>query len=136
MDRREIILDNYKNPYHKGLIDDNNYIHSNTNNESCIDEVNLMVKIENNKIVDAYFDGEACAICTSSSSIMLKEIIGKTVDEVNELYNNVINMIDGNEYNEIILNNINVYSDTKNQPNRKLCVLLPWYAVKKIIDKN
>ena len=67
--RRSIILGNYQNPMNRGLIDDDSYIKVNTNNESCIDEIDLMVKIENGKIVDARFDGEACAICTSSTSI-------------------------------------------------------------------
>ena len=49
----------------KGLINDETYIKINMNNDSCIDEVNLMVKLEDGKIKDIKFDGEACAICTS-----------------------------------------------------------------------
>ena len=86
--KREIILEHYQNPVNKGLIDDNGYILVNTNNESCIDEINLMVKIEDDKIVDARFDGEACAICTSSTSIMIHTLIGKTLDEAVKIYNN------------------------------------------------
>ena len=84
--KREIILEHYQNPVNKGLIDDNSYILVNTNNESCIDEINLMVKVEDGKIVDAHFDGEACAICTSSTSIMIHTIIGKTLEEAVEIY--------------------------------------------------
>ena len=76
--KRSIILEHYQNPKNKGLIDDNNYIKVNMNNESCIDEIDLMVKIEDNKITDIRFDGEACAICTSSTSIMIETLIGKT----------------------------------------------------------
>ena len=50
------------------------------NNESCIGEINLMVKI-NNIIEDIRFDGEEYAICTSSTSITIKTLIGKTIDE-------------------------------------------------------
>ena len=73
--KRNIILENYKNPKNKALIDDATYLTSNTNNESCIDEVNLMAKIIDNKIVDIRFSGESCAICTSSTSIMIKTLI-------------------------------------------------------------
>ena len=90
--RRSIILENYQNPMNRGLIDDDSYIKVNTNNESCIDEIDLMVKIENGKIVDARFDGEACAICTSSTSIMIKEIIGKTLEEAKDIYFNFLNI--------------------------------------------
>lgn len=134
--KREIILDNYNNPFHRGLIEDNTYIFTNTNNDSCIDEINLMIKIENGIIVDAYFDGEACAICTSSTSIMLNTIIGKTVDEAKTIYENFINMIDDKEYSEELLESAIVYNDISKQPSRKKCALLPWWGLDKAIKKN
>lgn len=91
--KREIILEHYQNPKNRGLIDDDDYIKINMNNESCIDEVNLMVKIENNKITDIRFDGEACAICTSATSIMIDTLIGKTIEEAKKIYENYENMI-------------------------------------------
>ena len=133
--RRSIILENYQNPLNKGLIDDDSYIRVNTNNESCIDEIDLMVKIENGKIVDARFDGEACAICTSSTSIMIRALIGKTLEEAKEIYNNFLNMIDENEYNEGILEEAIVYNDIYKQPNRKKCALLPWWGFEKVLNK-
>ena len=74
--KRAIIIDNYENPYHKKVIKDNKYIKANTHNESCIDNIDLYIKVEDGIIQDAYFDGEACAITTSATSIMLKNIIG------------------------------------------------------------
>ena len=84
--KRSIILENFQNPKNRGLIEDESYIKVNTNNESCIDEIDLMVKVEDNIIKDIKFDGEACAICTSSTSIMIETLIGKTIDEVKEIY--------------------------------------------------
>lgn len=133
--RRDIILENYQNPMNKGLIDDNSYIKVNTNNESCIDEIDLMVKIENGKIIDARFDGEACAICTSSTSIMIKMLIGKNLEEAIEIYKNFNKMINEENYNEEILEEANVYNDIYKQPNRKKCVLLPWWGFEKVINK-
>ena len=73
--KRTIILENYQNPTNRGLIDDDSYIKVNMNNESCIDEINLMVKVVDNKIEDIRFDGEACAICTSATSNMINTLI-------------------------------------------------------------
>lgn len=133
--RRGIILENYENPMNRGLIDDDNYIKVNTNNESCIDEINLMVKIEDGKIVDARFDGEACAICTSSTSIMIKTVLGKTLEEAKEIYLNFLNMIDEKEHDEDILEEAIVYNDIYKQPNRKKCALLPWWGLEKVFNK-
>ena len=132
--KKSIILEHYQNPKNRGLIDDDNYIKINMNNESCIDEVNLMVKFEDAVIKDIRFDGEACAMCISSSSIMVETLIGKTVDEAKNILHNFLNMIDEKEYNSEILESAVVYDNTYKQPNRKKCVLLSWWGMEKIIN--
>lgn len=131
--KRNIILENYKNPKNKGLIDDSSYIFSNTNNESCIDEVNLMAKIIDSKITDIRFDGESCAICTSSASIMTTLLKEKTIEEAEQIYCNFENMLEGKQYDSDILKEANVYDDIAKQPSRKKCALLPWIGMEKII---
>lgn len=137
--KRNIILEHYQNPKNKGLTNDDSYIKINMNNESCIDEVNLEVKIEDNIIKDIHFDGEACAMCISSSSIMVETLIGKSIEEAKNILNNFLNMIDEKEYDPEVLESAVVYDDTYKQPNRKKCVLLSWWGVEKILkglDKN
>ena len=131
--KRSIILDHYQSPRNKGLIEDETYIKVNMNNESCIDEVNLMVKLENEKIVDIRFDGEACAICTSATSVMIETLIGKTLEEANTIIQNYYNMIDEKEYDSSVLEQAIVYNDIYRQPNRKKCALLPWWGVTKVL---
>ncbi len=133
--RREIILQHYEHPKNRGLISDDTYIKVNTNNESCIDEIDLMVKVEHGKIIDARFDGEACAICTSSTSIMLDTLIGKDVKEVEEIMQHFTNMINEKEYDEHILEEAVVYEDVSKQPSRKKCALLPWWGMEKVIQE-
>ncbi len=132
--KREIIYDNYKEPTNKGLIDDDTYLKSNTSSESCIDNLDFMVKIEDNIIKDIRFDGEACTISTSASSIMVKSLIGKTIDEVKEILLNYKNMIEEKEYNKELLGDLCVYDDIAKQPNRKNCALIPLQGIMKILD--
>lgn len=131
--RRDIILDNYENPFNKGLIEDKNYIKINMNNESCIDNLDFILKIENNVIKDIRFDGEACAISTSASSLMIKTLINKTKAEALEIISNYENMIDEKPYDKNILNELNVYDEIYKQPNRKKCALLPFWGIKKLL---
>ena len=133
--KREIIYDNYKEPINKGLVDDNSYLKSNTKSESCIDNLDFMMKIEDNIVKDIHFDGEACAISTSASSIMIKTLIGKTVEEVKEILLNYKNMIEEKEYNKEVLGELNVYDDIAKQPNRKNCALIPMQGVIKILNE-
>ena len=49
--RREIILDNYQDPMNRGLVEDDSYVKVNTNSESCIDNLDFMMKLEDDKII-------------------------------------------------------------------------------------
>ena len=134
--KRSIILDHYQNPRHKSLVDDDTYIMENMNNTSCIDEVNVQLKVNDQGIVeDVRFDGEACAMCTSSASIMVETLIGKTLDEVKNILINYSNMIDEKEYDPEVLEQAVVYDDVYKQPNRKKCVLLPWWGIEKALEE-
>ena len=134
--KKQIILEHYQYPKNKGLIDDESYIKINTNNESCVDELDIMVKFSDGKVVDIRYDGEACAICTSSASIMTDTLIGKTKEEVVDVLNNFSNMINEKEYDEGVLEEAVVYNDIYLQPSRKKCALLPWWGIEKAINNE
>lgn len=132
--RREIILDNYQNPMNRGLVDDDSYLKQNTNNESCIDNLDIMMKIEDGMIEDIVFDGEACAISTSATSVMIRSLIGKSVEEAKNIILNYQNMIDEKEYDKELLGELNVYDEIYKQPNRKTCALLPSNAISQMLE--
>ncbi len=132
--KREIILDNYQDPMNRGLIEDESYIKVNTNSESCIDNLDFMMKIKDNKLVDIKFDGEACAISTSATSIMIRALIGKNIEEVINILDNYRKMINEEKYDEEVLGELIVYDDICKQPNRKGCALIPVRAVDKVLE--
>ncbi len=134
--KRSIILQHYQSPINKGLIEDNTYIKINMDNESCVDQIDLMIKINNDIITDIKFDGEACAICTSSTSIMIETLLNKTIEQAKEIIKNFENLIDEKEYNEEILESAIVYDEIYKQPNRKKCALLSWWGIKKVLEEN
>lgn len=133
--RRDIILTHYQNPTNKGLIDSKDYIYHNKNSSSCIDNIELMVKIENDVITDIRFDGEACAICTSATSIMIETLIGKTIEEAQNIIDNYNKMINEKPYDKTLLEELVVYDEIYKQPNRKNCALLPIDAMTYIIKE-
>ncbi|MBP3799599.1 MAG: SUF system NifU family Fe-S cluster assembly protein [Bacilli bacterium] len=133
--RREIILDNYQNPNNRGLTNDSHYIKENTNNESCIDNLDIEMRVENDVITDIRFDGEACAISTSATSIMIKTLIGKTTTEARKILQNYDNMIMEKGYDSDILGELIVYDEIYKQPNRKTCALLPRNAIIKMLNR-
>lgn len=134
--KREIIMDNYQNPFHKEIPNNiEEYIKVNSNNESCIDNIDLFIKIVDNIIVDVYFMGEACAISTSATSIMIRLLLNNSIDDVLLLIDNYEKMINGLEYNSNILEEAIVYNEIYKQQNRKNCAMLPWKGLKKALEQ-
>ena len=133
--RREVILDNYQEPFHKGLVEDQSYHRVNTRSDSCIDNLDFMMKIEGDIIQDICFDGEACAISTSASSILIRKLIGKNVRDAKLILSNYQNMINEKEYDAELLGELNVYDEIYKQPNRKNCALLPNRAIEKLLEE-
>ncbi len=135
--RREIILNNYQNPYHKGFPeDDENYIRIRTNNESCIDDLTILLKVEDGVIQKIYFEGDACAISTSATSIMASQFEGKTLQEAKRLLEEYEAMLDEKPYHEEVLEELNAYDEIYKQPNRKKCALLPFRAIHEVLKQN
>lgn len=134
--RRSIILDNYQNPYHKERKDNNNdYFKLNSRNVSCIDNIDLYIKMDGDIIKEIYFDGEACVISISSTSIMSRLLEGKTIDEAIDIISNYSDMIEEKDYNEDILEEAVVYDDVAKQPSRKTCATLSWRGLyKKLLE--
>ena len=131
--KREIIIDNYQNPLNKELIDDNSYLSVNQASESCIDNLDFMMKIEDGIVKDIRFDGEACAISTSATSIMIRKLIGKSVEEVRNILTNYQNMIMEKDYDKELLGELLVYDNISKQPNRIKGALLPMEAINKML---
>ena len=132
--KKMIIFDNYQNPFGKGLVNNDNYVKVKLKSKSCIDQIDLQIKFKDDIVEDAKFDGEACAICTSSTSILLKNIIGKNINDVLNIINNFNNMIEEKEYDEKLLGDAIVYENISKQPNRKNCALMSWNGLKKIVE--
>ena len=133
--KREIILDNYSNPFNKVNEEVEGYIKENSRNESCIDNIDLYVTFDKDRIKDITFNGEACAISTSSTSIMIKNLIGLTIEEAKNYINNFNAMVDEKEYDKSILNEALAYDEIYKQKSRKTCATLPYTAVIKAIEK-
>ena len=133
--KRSIILDNYQNPNNKHT-SDNSYIKINTRNVSCIDNLDIYLKIKNNIIEDISFEGEACVISISSTNILINLLIGKTRDEGIYLIDNYLKMINEEEYDKDILKELEVFDDTSKQPSRIKCATLSANGIKNYLEKE
>lgn len=134
--KRTLMLENYEKPLNKGLLNKKNYIKENKNNSSCIDNFDIELLIEDNIIKDIRFDGEACAIATSSMSISIGILLGKTKEEALKIIENYENMIDEKDYDKDIIKELNAYNEIYKQPARKKCATLGILGIKDLIEKS
>lgn len=132
--KKAIIMEHYTNPLNRDTINDPRYIKVNSNSETCIDNLDIYVLFNNDKIEDIHFNGEACAISTSAASIMTRLLKDKTIKEVKDLIKEYKDMIEtGNEYED--LDEALAYSDIYKQQNRKGCATIPWLGLEKALNE-
>lgn len=114
---QEQILDYAKNPRNKKVMEDYS-LWAIGNNPSCGDSAKLFVKLdENNKIVDASFTGEGCAISTAGVSMLTEKLRGMTMAEARKI-------MPGDIYNML---GINI------SPSRVNCALLSYRALEQLL---
>ncbi len=133
---RELLLDHYKYPHNHGLLEKEGYRSKRMASASCIDDITVQLDVENDVIKDIRFDGVACTISTASTSIMSDLLIGKTVDEAEEIIRNYMNMIDNKEYDPEILEEANVFQNVYKQANRIKCATIGWDAVEEMLKES
>jgi nitrogen fixation NifU-like protein len=134
MFQRQIIMEHYKNPKNRGLVDDDSYLKIHMDSESCIDDIHIQVKLEDEKIKDVRFDGEACTIATSTTSILIGLILNKSREEALKIIDNYLAMVDEKDFDETLLEEALVYQNIYKQANRIKCATLSWNGIKELLE--
>lgn len=128
---RQVIMDHYKNPRNKGVLEDGN-LTINMNNPTCGDRIQLTMNVKDGIVTDAKFEGEGCSISMSSASMMTQAIKGKNVDDAIKLSNVFSNMMQGKEYeDDLDLGDIEALQGVSKFPARIKCATLAWKAMEK-----
>ncbi len=133
---RQIIMDHYQYPRNHGLAEDEKYASRHMDSESCIDDITVQALIENGTITDMRFDGEACAISTASTSILTELMIGKNLNEAQEIIDNYMAMIDEKDYDQELLEEAIAFQNVGKQANRINCATIGWKAMQEMIDES
>jgi nitrogen fixation protein NifU and related proteins len=83
---RDFILEHYRNPHNKGVLDPHD-LHFADSNPTCGDEMSMSLVLDEPKqhIADVAFDGRGCAISQASASILTDGLRGKSLDDVRDM---------------------------------------------------
>ena len=130
---RQIIMDHYSNPSNKHQPTSDNFIKVHMHSDNCIDDLDIFLLIENDKVIDACFDGVACTISTSSTDIMCDLLKGKNIEEAKNIIAQYDNMIHERPFDEEVLDEAVVFINTSKQAARIRCATIGWNAADKIL---
>ena len=133
---QDVILDHYKRPRNRGAMDDADAV-VHMNNPTCGDEVVLRLKLKDNRIEDARFEGVGCSISQASISMMTQLVKGKTAAEAVVLSRRFTEMLHGDEAaaRDKLLGDSRVLAGVSKFAARVKCALLGWNALEEALKE-
>lgn len=130
---QEVILDHNKRPRNFRAIEHGRAAEG--HNPLCGDRLTVYLRIENNRIVDASFQGSGCAISKASASLMTDAIKGKTVEEAEALFERFHGMITKAPDEPVDdLGKLSVFAGVRQFPVRVKCASLPWHTLRAAVE--
>src|SRR3990170_4787392 len=93
---REIIINHYRNPRHKGSLAAPTAT-CDGDNPLCGDEVTVGVLVEGGQLSDIAFSGAGCSISQASASMMTEAVQGKSLEKVKQLIDAFTAMMRGSD---------------------------------------
>jgi nitrogen fixation protein NifU and related proteins len=128
---QEVVLDHNRKPRNWGRLADASH-HAEGLNPLCGDHIWVTLKVNEGKVEQVGFEGQSCAICKASASMMSTSVKGKTVPEVEQLIAEFREMATGRldvAHQPNHLGRLTVFAGVKDLPSRVKCAILPWHTL-------
>jgi nitrogen fixation NifU-like protein len=135
---QEVILDHSKRPRNFRKLEAANR-RAKGHNPLCGDRVELYLEVENGSIRDVAFQGAGCAISTASASVLTETIKGKTVAEVEQLFDTFHDLVTGKPAGGAAgpeLGKLAVFSGVVEFPARVKCATMVWHTLRAALEQS
>ena len=127
---QEVILDHNRKPRNFGTLEHPSH-HAEGHNPLCGDHITVALELADGRVDHIAFQGESCAICKASASMMTVAVKGKALDEAQILIREFLDMATGkldlDAPNHI--GRLAVFAGVRNLPTRVKCAILPWHTL-------
>ena len=125
---QQVIMDHNKKPRNfREMLDANHLAHG--NNPLCGDALVVFVKLDGDVIEDVSFQGSGCAISMASASLMTESLKGKTIQEAEEIYQQVHQQMTDKDVEPGKLGKLEVLGGVREFPARVKCATLSWHTM-------
>lgn len=134
---QEVILDHNKHPRNFGHLEAADH-RARGDNPLCGDQLTLYLKMDGDRIAEVRFEGQGCAISTASASILTEVVLGKTLSEVEAVFESFHELLTGDP--SVVaevgpeLGKLAVFAGVREFPVRVKCATLAWHTLKAAIE--
>jgi nitrogen fixation protein NifU and related proteins len=106
-------------------------------NPQCGDDVQVQLRLQDGRVADVAFNGQGCAICIASASMMTEAILGRDVETACALQQRFRAVLTGQaEPENADLGKLVSLAGVCRYPSRIKCALLGWHALMHAIGEN
>ncbi len=131
----EVILEHNRHPRHFPENPPGSNHHAHGFNPLCDDEIAVHLKVADGHIAEAGFEGAGCAVAMASASMMTEAIQGKTLAEVDSLFDRVHAMLAEDGPADAV-GKLKVLSGVREFPMRVKCATLAWHTLRAALDNR
>ncbi len=127
---QEVILDHNRKPRNYGVLEHPSH-HAEGLNPLCGDHISVALNLDRECIDCIAFQGESCAICKASASMMTAAVKGKSRGDAETLIQEFLAMatgkldLDGPNH----IGRLAVFAGVRDLPTRVKCAILPWHTL-------
>lgn len=126
---QEVILDHNRQPRNFRRLEDASH-HAHGHNPLCGDQVDIYLRVEDDRVCEVAFEGDSCAISMASASIMTELVQGRSLKDVYELSERFKQLLaDGTDETSAVSDELTVLAAVRMFPARIKCATLPWIAL-------
>ena len=128
---QQVILDHNKKPRNFRRLADATQT-AEGYNPLCGDQLTVDLRVAEDRIEEAAFEGSGCAISKASASMMTQAVKGKSREEVEKMFGEFHRMVTGDldeEREENGLGRLKIFAGVREYPARVKCASLAWHTL-------
>jgi nitrogen fixation NifU-like protein len=127
---QEVILDHNRKPRNWGLPQEATHKAEGVN-PLCGDHIHVALRLQEDVVEAVGFEGESCAICKASASMMTAAVKGQPRADAERMVQEFRDMATGklDPQQPHHLGRLTVFSGVRDLPTRVKCAILPWHTL-------
>lgn len=133
---QELVVEHKRAPRHFGTLAAPTH-QARGRNPQCGDDVQVQLRVEDGRVADIAFDGQGCAICIASASMMTEAVLGRDLELARDLHQRFRAVLTGKAEPEAAqLGKLESLAGVRRYPSRIKCALLGWHALMHAIGET